>query len=187
MSYQLVPPDDHRRNISEIEIQTWKNHFVGVLSGTAATSPLHLWCQIIPQANRQLLLLIQTNLNPKISSYTYVYGQHNYNAAPFVPIGMESLVHDKPNLNKYIRRTLQKGLRPQNFFQTLPCMEILDVKYPCHQSISDCIPQSQIHFKPQRHPRRRRHFCSGKSGLGTERHNTRMLTTVPAGRPDAPK
>ena len=58
MSNQLVPPDDHRRNISERAIQTWKNNFVGVLVGTAATSPLHLWCQIIPQANRQLLLLI---------------------------------------------------------------------------------------------------------------------------------
>ena len=32
MSYQLVPPDDHHRNIAERAIQTWKNHFVGVLS-----------------------------------------------------------------------------------------------------------------------------------------------------------
>ena len=47
MSYQLFPPDDPRRNISEIAIQTWKNHFVGVLSGKAATFVLHLWCQII--------------------------------------------------------------------------------------------------------------------------------------------
>ena len=32
MLYQLVPPDDHRRNISDRDIQTWKNHFVGVLA-----------------------------------------------------------------------------------------------------------------------------------------------------------
>ena len=100
MSYQLVPPDDHRRNISERAIQTWKNHFVGALSGTAANFPLHLWCQVISQAERQLLLLSQTNINTKISSYAYVYVQHDYNAAPFVPIGMESLVHDKPNQRK---------------------------------------------------------------------------------------
>ena len=42
MSYQLVMPDDHRSNIAERAIQTWKNHFVGVLSGAAATFPLHL-------------------------------------------------------------------------------------------------------------------------------------------------
>ena len=69
MSYQLVPPDDHRRNISEKTIQTWKSHFIGVISGTESTFPLHLWCQIIFQAERQLLLLSQTHLNPNISAY----------------------------------------------------------------------------------------------------------------------
>ena len=97
MTYQLVPPDDHCRNISERAIQTWKNRFVSVLSGMAATFLLHLWCQYIPQAERQLLLLGQSNVNPKISSYSYVYGHHNYNVTPFVTIGMESLVHDKPH------------------------------------------------------------------------------------------
>ena len=42
MTYQLVPPDDHHRNIAEKAIQTWKDHFVGVLSGTSDTFPLHL-------------------------------------------------------------------------------------------------------------------------------------------------
>ena len=27
MDYQLVPPDDHRRNLAEKAIQTWKDHF----------------------------------------------------------------------------------------------------------------------------------------------------------------
>ena len=92
MTYQLVPPDDHRRNIAEQEIQTWKNHFVRVLSGAASTFPLHLWCRFIPQAERQLLLLSHSNVNTHI----LVYGQHEYSAELFVPIGMESLVHDKP-------------------------------------------------------------------------------------------
>eukprot|EP00804_Cyclotella_cryptica_P020002 CCRYP_007863-RA/>CCRYP_007863-RA protein AED:0.32 eAED:0.31 QI:0/0/0/1/0/0/3/0/485 len=34
MSYQLVPPNDHRRNIAEKAIQTWKDHFVAIISGT---------------------------------------------------------------------------------------------------------------------------------------------------------
>ena len=55
MYYQLVPPDDHLRNIAKTEIQTWKNHFVGLISGTPATFPLHLWCQIISHAERQIL------------------------------------------------------------------------------------------------------------------------------------
>ena len=52
MTYQLVPPDHHRRNIAERSIQMWKNHCVSVLSGAVAAFPLYLWCQAIPQAKR---------------------------------------------------------------------------------------------------------------------------------------
>ena len=47
MSYQLVPPDDHRRNIEEGPFKLGKT-ISCVLSGAAATFPLHLWCQAIP-------------------------------------------------------------------------------------------------------------------------------------------
>ena len=77
MTFQRVPPDDHRRNIAEKAIQTWKDHFVGVLSGTARDFPLHLWCQALPQMERQLLLLRQSNVNPNISAHAHVYGQHD--------------------------------------------------------------------------------------------------------------
>ena len=44
MTFQFVPPDDYRQNIAEKAIQFWKDHFVSVLSGTAHTFPLRLWC-----------------------------------------------------------------------------------------------------------------------------------------------
>ena len=96
MTYQIVPPNDHIRKIAEKAIQTWKDHFVGFLIGTETTLPMTLWCQKIPQAEHQLLLLRQSNVNPRISAYAHLYGPHNYYAKPFVPIGMYSLVHDKP-------------------------------------------------------------------------------------------
>ena len=80
MTYQLVPPDYHRRNIAERAIQTWKNNFVSILSGTSLTFLLHLWCRIIPQAERQLLLLSHSNVNTHISSYAHIHGQHDYSA-----------------------------------------------------------------------------------------------------------
>ena len=61
MTYQLVPPDDHHCNIAERAIQTWKNHFDSVLSRAAATFPLHLWGQTIPQTEPQILLLDNVN------------------------------------------------------------------------------------------------------------------------------
>ena len=57
MPFELVPPDDHCCNMVEKAIQTFKDHFIGVLSGCAPTFPLHLWCQLLPQVERQLLLL----------------------------------------------------------------------------------------------------------------------------------
>ena len=68
MTYQLVPPDDHRQKNSEKAIQTWKYHFIGVFTGTADTFSMHLWWQAIPQAECQLLLIRKYNVNPHISA-----------------------------------------------------------------------------------------------------------------------
>ena len=77
MTYQLVLPDDHQSNLVEKAIQTWKEHFIAVLSGTAEKFPLHLWCQTLPQMERQLNLLRQSNLHPKLLAYTHLYGHHD--------------------------------------------------------------------------------------------------------------
>jgi len=42
MTYELVPHEEHRHNMAEKAIQTFKNHFVGVLSGCAPSMPIHL-------------------------------------------------------------------------------------------------------------------------------------------------
>ncbi len=39
MTFQLVPPHDHRRNIAEKAIQTFKGHFISILCGTDKISP----------------------------------------------------------------------------------------------------------------------------------------------------
>ena len=78
------------------------------MSGIATTFPLHLWCQAIPQVERQLLLLRQSNVNPTISAYAHVYGPHEYNAEPFVPILMETLVQNKPRRRKTFAENFSK-------------------------------------------------------------------------------
>ena len=40
MKFQLVPPNDHRRNIAEKAIQVFKDHFISVLCGTDITFPM---------------------------------------------------------------------------------------------------------------------------------------------------
>ena len=80
ITLQLELLDNHRRNIAEKAIQTWKYHLIGVMSVTSTKFPLHFWCQAIPQAERQLLLLRKSNVNPTISAYAYVYDPHDHNA-----------------------------------------------------------------------------------------------------------
>ena len=50
MTYQLVPPDEHRRNIAGKKIQTWKYHFIAVCSGVSSNFIIHLWFRLIPQS-----------------------------------------------------------------------------------------------------------------------------------------
>ena len=68
MTFELVPLDAHWCNMAEKVIHTFKDLSVGVLSGCAPTFPLHLWCQLLPQVERQLLLLCQSRLYPNLSA-----------------------------------------------------------------------------------------------------------------------
>jgi hypothetical protein len=42
MMYELVPPEDHQRNLAKKLIGTFKDHFIGVLSGCTKSMPMHL-------------------------------------------------------------------------------------------------------------------------------------------------
>ena len=68
-AYQLVPPDTHQRNLAERAIQTFKNHFIAILSGVDESFPLPLWDRLLPQTILMLNLLRQANADPTISAY----------------------------------------------------------------------------------------------------------------------
>jgi hypothetical protein len=51
MQYQLVPPNDHRRNITEKAIQVFKAHFISILCGADKVFPLHLWDRLLDRQN----------------------------------------------------------------------------------------------------------------------------------------
>ena len=59
--YQLVSPGDHRANPAEHAIQTFKNHFIAMLSETDPTFPENCLDLLIPQANTSLnhIILVQ--------------------------------------------------------------------------------------------------------------------------------
>jgi hypothetical protein len=84
---QLVPPDNHRRNLAERVIQTFKNHFKAILAGVDNSFPMRLWEKLLPQTVLTLNLLRQSNISPTVSAYQYVQGSFNYNKMPLAPMG----------------------------------------------------------------------------------------------------
>ena len=96
MTHELVPPDCHCRNMAERAIQTFKNHFVAILSGVDDRFPLSLWCYLVQPAELTVNLLRQSNVAPKISAYAHVHGQHDYMKRPFAPLGCSVMAHVKP-------------------------------------------------------------------------------------------
>jgi hypothetical protein len=87
MTYQLGTVHNHRRNIAEKAIQTFKHHFIAILCGTDETFPMHLWCRLLEQAEHTLNMMRPSRITPKVSAYAYLYGMHNYNANSFAPLG----------------------------------------------------------------------------------------------------
>jgi len=131
-------------------------------SGTADKFPLHLWCQLIPQMERQLNLLHQSHSNPKISSYAHLSGHHNYKCHSFVPIRMEALVHDKPHCQKSFAQHCTQRVCFRHLNRTL---SLLNHMYPCLSSnthIGNCIFQTQVHYQSHHHSSGCHHCCHSK-------------------------
>jgi hypothetical protein len=100
MTYQLVPPHDHHRNRAEKAIKIFKDHFAAVLCGADKEFPLTLWDLRLPQAKATLNMLQPSRMTPTISAYTYAWGQHDYNANPFAPLGCKVEAHLVPSIRE---------------------------------------------------------------------------------------
>ena len=95
-TFQLVPPDMHRRNIAERMIQTFKAHFLSILAGVAATFPPFLWDNLLPLTELTLNLLRQSNIAPAMSAWEHFNGPFNFDATPIAPLGSPIIIHTKP-------------------------------------------------------------------------------------------
>ena len=96
-NFQLVPPHQHRQNAAEKAIKTVKNHLLSGLATCHQQFPITEWDRILPQAEMTLNLLQNSRFNPKLSSWAYLNGQHDFSRTPLAPPGSKILVHTKPS------------------------------------------------------------------------------------------
>ena len=68
-SYQLVPPNMHRRNVAEKAIRTLKAHFLEILARVYPDFPKYMWDNLLLQTELTFNLLIQATLNPIMSAW----------------------------------------------------------------------------------------------------------------------
>ena len=92
---ELVPPGTHRRNAAEVAIGNFKDHFLGVIAGTAQDFPPSLWDRLLSQAGITINLLRQYNATPNVSAYAHLSGPFDYNKMSLSPMGMSVQVHTK--------------------------------------------------------------------------------------------
>ncbi len=99
-TYQLVPPNVHRRNAAERAICTFKDHFLAILAGVDPTFPAAWWDLLLPQAELTLNLLRQCRYDPSISAWEGLNRYFKFDATPLGPLGSRVIIHAKPDLRK---------------------------------------------------------------------------------------
>ena len=70
IEHQLVLPHIHHVNAAEREIRKWINHFNAGISSKDTRLPMHLRCQIFPQATMKLKMMRPCRKNPTMLEYT---------------------------------------------------------------------------------------------------------------------
>ena len=92
----MVPPHQHRRNVDEKAIRTFKNHLLSGLATCDKDFPILEWDRLLPQCEMTLNLLRSSRINPRLSSWAPLNGNHHFNKSPLAPPGTKILVHKKP-------------------------------------------------------------------------------------------
>jgi hypothetical protein len=95
VQYQLNPPDVHCCNAAKKAIQTFKPHFLAIITGLPPAFPHYLWNLLLPQTELTLNLLGQSSVTPNMFAWEHFNGPFDYNATPLLPLGCPVITHNK--------------------------------------------------------------------------------------------
>ena len=110
--------------MAEKAIQTFKAHFISILCGADKDFPLHLWDRLLPQAEHTLNMLRQSKVTPTVSAFAYLWGQHDYNANPFAPLGCKVGEHVTPGTHETWAAHTTSGYYIGNAWEHYRCHEV---------------------------------------------------------------
>jgi hypothetical protein len=137
MTHKLIPPDNHRWNMAERAIQTFKHHFTSILSGVDDSFLLSLWCHLVRPAEFT------------VSAYAHVHGQHNYMRRLFAPLGCAVMAHVKPKNRRMWDVHADKGFNIGMAIEHHQCFHIYVVKTRAMRSSDRVFFKHQYITNPQ--------------------------------------
>ncbi len=94
---QLVEPHNHRVNVAERAIQTFKDAFIAALATTNVDFPLQLWDKLTPQVQTCLNLMRCSHIDPSKLAHETLYGPYDWNRYPLAPLGCKAVVYEDGN------------------------------------------------------------------------------------------
>ena len=127
-TYQLVPPNLHRRNVAERAIRTFKAYFLAVLAGLYPNFPKFMWDNLLIQTELNINLLRQATLNPSMSTWEYFNRAFDYTATPLGPIGCKIIIHTTSNKRKSWDQRGREGFSVGPALQHYRCIQAIDSK-----------------------------------------------------------
>ena len=147
-TFQLVPPNVHRRNAAERALCTFKDHFLSILAGTAPTFPADQWDLLIPQAELTLNLLRASHSSPAILAWEDLFGPFNFDATPLGPAGCRVLVHSKATMRVSWDYCCHEGFYIGQALYHYCCYCIFN-KESCAVAITDAVTFRHHYLPPQ--------------------------------------
>ena len=109
MTHKLVPPDCHRRNLAERAIQTFKKHFVLILSGVNAYAHVHGQHDYMKRPFAPLGCSVMAHVKPKNRCTWDVHGEVGYS--------IDTAMEHHRCFNVYIAKTRATRISNSVFFK----------------------------------------------------------------------
>ena len=127
-TYQLVPPNVHRRNISERSIRTFKAHFIAILEEVDPDFLKYMLDNLLVQTELTINLLRQATPNPRMSAWEYYNGEFDYSATPLGPFGCKITIHNTSNKGYSWNQRGREGFIVGPSIQHYRCIQAIDRK-----------------------------------------------------------
>lgn len=123
ITFELVPPHQHRRNATERAIRTYENHLLAGIATCDPDYPIREWDRLLEQADLTLNILRTSRINPQLSAWVYLNGNHNFNKVPLLPPGTKVIIHVKPDKRASWDYHGEKGFNIAPVFEHYQCLK----------------------------------------------------------------